>query len=212
MPPEVKTSRARRPDSRARTTRRKIVEAAHELFLTDGYAATTLQAIADRAGVAVQTVYFHFANKRTVLKHVVDVAAVGDDEPVGLLDRPWVEQLREAPDAAGVIAAWSVESARIYRRIVPIMRVVREAAGSDPETAEQEQTNRTQTLAAHRMLAEELHARGALREGLDVTAAAEELFVLMSLDVYVLVTTGLGWSPERWRTWSATTAARAVLG
>lgn len=196
---------------RARTTRRRIVLAARDLFLRDGYAATTLQEIADTAGVAVQTVYFHFGNKRTVLKHVVDVAATGDDEPVPLLERPWVARMRGADDAASALEVWAEVSQEIYERIVPVMRVVREAAGSDPDMDAQERTNRQQTLAAHGMLAEHLAERGALRANLDVVAAAEELFVLFGIDLHVLTTRELGWSVDRWRTWAVTTAAATVL-
>jgi len=196
---------------RARTTRRRIVLAARDLFLRDGYAATTLQAIADRAGVAVQTVYFHFGNKGTVLKHVVDVAATGDDEPVALMERPWVAEMRGAADAPAVLEIWAEVSQEIYERIVPIMRVVRQAAGSDPDMAAQERTNRQQTLAAHGMLAEILAERSALREDLDVARAAQELFVVFSMDVHVLTTAELGWSAERWRAWTVATAVRTVL-
>jgi AcrR family transcriptional regulator len=84
--------------SRTRATRRKITDTATELFVLDGYSATTLERIASRAGVAVQTVYFHFGNKSGVLREAVDVAAVGDDQPVAMLDRPWLEQARAEPD------------------------------------------------------------------------------------------------------------------
>lgn len=211
MADAVKTSSPTPRGDRARTTRRRIVLAARDLFLRDGYAATTLQAIADAAGVAVQTVYFHFGNKRTVLRHVVDVAATGDDEPVPLLERPWVARMRDAPDAASALEVWAEVSHEIYERIVPVMRVVREAAGSDPDMDAQERTNRRQTLAAHGMLAAHLAERGALRADLDETAAAEELFVLFGLDVHVLVTRELGWSVDRWRAWAVATAVRTVL-
>src|SRR6478672_1599863 len=92
--------------TRTRDTRRKIVTAAGELFVADGYHATTLEQIAARAGVAVQTVYFHFGNKRSVLKKAVDVAAVGDDEPTALLERPWLEQAKAASDPRRVIELW----------------------------------------------------------------------------------------------------------
>ena len=80
--------------ARANATRARIITSAYALFCESGYRGTTMESIAERAGVAVQTVYFHFGNKRTVLKEAVDVAAVGDDEPVPLLDRPWLEQIR----------------------------------------------------------------------------------------------------------------------
>src|SRR5690242_15455181 len=92
--------------AQARATRRRIVDGATELFVERGYAATTLDQIAKDAGVAVQTVYFHFRNKATVLKQILDVAAVGDDEPVPLLDRPWARRVRDEPDARRALAIW----------------------------------------------------------------------------------------------------------
>src|SRR6185312_1099317 len=119
----------RRPATRrgeqARATRRRIIDAAAMLFIDNGYPPTTLSQIADAAGVAVQTVYFHFGNKRTVLKEAVDVAAVGDDEPVALLDRPWLERVRAEPDPRRVIELWLDNSRTIMERVGPIMRVVR---------------------------------------------------------------------------------------
>src|SRR5215212_4550247 len=90
----------------ARATRRRIVDAAAEQFVSRGYGATTLEDIAEAAGVAVQTVYFHFRNKPTLLKHALDVAAVGDDEPVPLLERPWMARIRREPDPRRVITLW----------------------------------------------------------------------------------------------------------
>src|SRR4051794_36788718 len=107
--------------ARTRATRRRIVDAAAELFIADVYGATTLEQIAARAGVAVQTVYFHFGNKRTVLKEAVDIAAVGDDEPVALLERPWLGELRAEPDPRRGIELWVVSSTAIYRRIGPVI-------------------------------------------------------------------------------------------
>ena len=72
------TSAARK--AQAAATRRSILDAAHALFVADGYAATTIQAIADDAGVAVQTVYAVFGNKRR-LDQVIEAAIVGDDDP-----------------------------------------------------------------------------------------------------------------------------------
>lgn len=187
------------------------MQAARRLFLTDGYAATTLEQVAVGAGVAVQTVYFHFRNKATVLKHVVDMASVGDDEPVALLERPWMDQMRSAPDGSGAVAVWLDVSRDIYARVSPVMRVVREAAGSDPEMAEQQRLSRSQTLTAHRMLAEHLAERGCLRAGMDVDEAGEVLYGLVSLDLYVLFVDELGWSPARWQEWATDAVVRTVL-
>lgn len=199
-----------RREAQARATRRRIVEAAASLFVTHGYAATTLEQIAASAGVAVQTVYFHFGNKRTVLAQVVDVAAVGDDQPVPVLDRPWVEQLRHAADAASAVAIWCEQSAVIFARVAPILRIVREAASTDPDMAAQWHTNQQQRRTAHRMLAEHLGERDALRPDLTVEQATDILFALISLELYVLLTNDCGWTPDRWQSWTTRAALDAV--
>lgn len=143
----------------ARATRRRIVAAAAEQFVAHGYAPTRLDQIAEQAGVAVQTVYFHFANKRTLLKQALDEAAVGDDEPVPLLDRPWVRQIHAEPDPRRVIALWQEGGRSIVERVAPLMRVVRGATGTDPELAAQWAVNQEQTRTAYGALVQLLAER-----------------------------------------------------
>ncbi len=98
----------KRPDKRAqrsRLTREKIVAAARDLFVAQGYGATSLQEVADRAGVAVQTVYFVFRNKRALFKDVVDTSIAGDTEPIATMDRDWFRAACAEPTAAGQLRA-----------------------------------------------------------------------------------------------------------
>jgi AcrR family transcriptional regulator len=196
----------------ARATRRRIIGCARQLFLGQGYAATTLDQVAAAAGVAVQTVYFHFGNKRTVLKEVMDVAAVGDDEPVPLLDRPFVQAVADEPDPRRAVAIWLETSRAIFGRVAPLLSVVRDAAGADPEMAEQWRVSEGQRYIAHRSLAELLAAKGdVLRPGLTVDEAADVIFTMLSPEVYLLLTAVRGWPPARWQDWAADTIARAIL-
>ena len=142
--------RGTRRAEQARATRRRIIDQAARLFAEQGYAATTLDQIAAAADVAVQTVYFHFRNKATVLKEVVDVLAAGDDEPVPVLDRSWVRRMRDEPDGARALAIWLRTSRAIFGRVAPVMKIVRDAAGSDPQMAAQWQTNLAQRYTAQR--------------------------------------------------------------
>ena len=194
--------------TRTRITRRKIVSAAAELFVADGYHATTLEQIATRAGVAVQTVYFHFGNKRSVLKEAVDVAAVGDELPVAMLDRPWLEEARAEPDPRRVIELWVGYGRGILTRVGPIMRVVRDAAVVDPEMAEQWDANETQTAAAFRVLAEQLDLMGALRVPID--EATDILCALSGLGMY-LVLADRGWTTQQWERFVVDALTHALL-
>lgn len=203
--------KANRRTEQARATRRRIIECARVLFLEQGYAAATLDQIAARAGVAVQTVYFHFGNKRTVLKEVMDVLAVGDDAPIPLLDRPWVQQVRDEPDARRALGIWLRNSRDIFGRVAPMLSIVRDAAGADPDMAEQWRTNSRERYIAHHTLTEILAAKKALRPGLTVQKAADITFTLLSPEVYLLLTAERGWSPAQWQRWLTGTIAQAVL-
>ncbi|WP_035931168.1 TetR/AcrR family transcriptional regulator [Pseudofrankia sp. EUN1h] len=197
---------------KTRLTRRRIVAAAADLFLDQGYGATTLDQVAARAGVAVQTVYFHFGNKATLLKEALDVAAVGDDEPVALLDRPWLEELTAEPDPVRVIEIWTIGGAEIMGRVAPLLAVVRGTVGTDPDLAAQWDVNERQRRTAFRALADLLADRAALRPELTVEDAADLAFLITSAENYIVATGTLGWSPERWRTTTATLLAQALLG
>ena len=195
-------------NSRSRVTRRKITDAATHLFIAEGYGVTTLEQIAARAGVAVQTVYFHFGNKSSVLKEAVDIAVVGDDQPIGILDRPWLDEARAEPDPARVIALWTAYGSGILTRVGPIMKVVRDAAVVDPAMAEQWATNEAQTASAFRVLAEQLDAMGALR--VPVAEAVAILCALSGLDVYLSLA-ARGWTPQQWEGFVVDSLTHALL-
>jgi len=197
---------------KTRLTRRRIVAAAADLFLDQGYGATTLDQVAARAGVAVQTVYSHFGNKATLLKEALDVAAVGDDEPVALLDRPWLQEITAEPDPVRVIELWTVGSREILERVAPLLAVVRGTVGTDPDLAAQWDVSEGQRRTAFRALADLLAGRDALRRGLTVEDAADLAFLIASAENYVVATDTLGWAPERWRRTTASLLARALLG
>jgi AcrR family transcriptional regulator len=191
-----------------RATRRRIVDAAAELFVAEGYGSTTLEQIARRAGVAVQTVYFHFGNKRTVLKEAVDVAAVGDDEPVALLQRPWWEEVHAEPDPRRALDLWMDASRMIVERVGPIMRVVRDAAASDPEMAAQWAANKEQSATAFRSFAQVLHDRGALRVPVD--EATDILCGLLGLELHAVLV-DRGWTSDHWQRWVTEAVVAALL-
>jgi len=101
MPGAVKSRRgydSPRRREQAAETRLKILDAAGELFARDGYAAVAMPAIADRAGVALKTVYLAFGTKAGVLHGLWDVRLGGDDQPIPVTERPWYRELLEGDD------------------------------------------------------------------------------------------------------------------
>ncbi|MFD0475063.1 TetR/AcrR family transcriptional regulator [Nonomuraea thailandensis] len=120
-------SGVKRPGKRAQKaheTRRRILSAALELFVRDGYGATNLQDVAGKAGVAVQTIYFVFGSKRALLKELLDVTIAGDDEPVATMDRPWYVDALAACTAQDMLRAYVAGATSVLERVAPIGRVL----------------------------------------------------------------------------------------
>jgi AcrR family transcriptional regulator len=210
-PVKRKTQRGTRRAEQARATRRRIADHAQALFLRQGYAATTLDQIAAGAEVAVQTVYFHFGNKATVLKQVIDMLAVGDDEPVPMRDRDWFQQMWEEPNGQRALAIWTGASLAILTRLAPLLKVVRDAAGADPEMAAQWQAIQQQRLSDFGVFARVLADKDALCPGLDAERATDILFGLISPELYLLFTADRGWAPSRWEQWVNATLTATIL-
>ena len=113
-------------------TEQRIIAAATELFLADGYVATTLEAVARRARVGARTVYVRFGTKAALFKRVVDVAIVGDTQPVDVLGRDWMRAALTAPTAAERIAASAAAGRQIMARTGALFAVAQQAAAVEP--------------------------------------------------------------------------------
>src|SRR6266540_7187996 len=150
-PAPIRASSIRAPRRpKAQATRRRILDAARRLFVERGYVATTIEAIAAEAGVAVPTVYLAFGTKRALLVELLDIAAVGDEEPVALLERPWVDEIRHDPDPESQLRRWVREGRHIAARVAALWEVARNAAPADPDIAAQVHRYKTLTLQGHR--------------------------------------------------------------
>ncbi|MFG1914270.1 TetR/AcrR family transcriptional regulator [Micromonospora sp. NPDC048898] len=199
--------KVKRPDKRAersRRTREKVVEAARELFVTQGYGATSLQEVADRAGVAVQTVYFVFRNKRALFKDVVDTSIAGDAEPIATMDREWFRAACAEPTAAGQLRAHVHGTREILGRVAPIMPLIAAAAATDPEIAAQWPDGPDPRYTVQYAAAEALVGKPDTRPGLSVEMAADLLFGLLSPQLYLIFVRDRDWSPDTWEEWART--------
>ena len=187
---------------RSRQTRRRILQAAYELFIEQGYGATTLQGIADRAGVAVQTIYFAFGNKPSLLKELVDVTIAGDDEPIPTMRRAWFLDALAAGTAKAQLRTHVQGTCAILQRVAPIMDVLRAAGAQDPSLASMWQQDSDPRLEVHTAAARSLVTKPGAKAGLSVDDAADVLFGLLSPELYLLFVRDRGWTPERWEQWA----------
>jgi AcrR family transcriptional regulator len=204
---EVKGKRG----DRARETRRRIIDAAAALFVDQGYGATKLQQIADKAGVAVQTVYFVFRNKPTLLKELVDVVIAGDDEPVATMDRPWFRAVADAATADSALAALVTGTRTTLERVAVITEMLRAAAATDPEIRDlwPEQADPRYTVISTAV--ESLMSKPGARSGVPTGEATDIVHALLSPELFLILTRDRGWPPAAWERWAYNTLASQLI-
>ena len=200
-----------RRQAQARETREQILTAARSLFITRGFAGTTMEAVAQEAGVAVETVYVAFGSKRTLLARLVDRAVGGDDEPVQVLDRPAPQQVKSEPDQRRQLQLFASDMASIMERVGPLFGVMRAAATTEPEIA----TLLERLLNARRenlgIFVKWLTHNGPLRPGLSEGEATDTVWTLTSAEVHHLLTVDRGWSREHYVQWLGDTLVLILL-
>ena len=198
-------------DEQARRTRRAIVTAAHDLFLAQGYAATTIDAIAEAAHVARRTVFNSVGGKAALLKLALDWAIVGDDEPVAMADRPAIKAILGEPDPRKALLLWAQAVTDVAARTAPLGEVLTAAADIDPAAAELlAETSRNRMLGAT-AFTRYLASLGGLAAGMTERRAAELCWALMDGHLYRLLVAQRGWSTADFTRWLSDSLAAALL-
>lgn len=199
-------------EEQARLTRRRILEAARELFLEQGYTATTMNAIAGRARVSAQTVYKAFGTKPALVKRLHDVTLAGDDEPVAMADRPEMRALREETDPAEYLRAYARIGRVLLDRLGPLVGVlVAGAQAGDEDLRRYVETVDRERLVGTGMAARRLVELGAI-DPADEDRARDSIWTLNSVQVWSLLTEQRGWSADEYAEWVGDTMVATVLG
>ena len=191
-----------------RQTEDRIIAAATELFLADGYVATTLEAVARRAQVGARTVYVRFGTKAALFKRVVDVAIVGDTLPVDVLSRDWAQAAVTAPTAAERIAAGAAIGRQIMERTGALFAVAQQAAAVEPLIAGFWQQGREQSRHAQAVFWTRMAENGLLDPRVDLAWLIDTASILASAETYLVITRMLGWDLDEYENWLVTTSAR----
>jgi AcrR family transcriptional regulator len=192
-------------------TEERILAAATGLFLADGYVATTLEAVARRARVGARTVYLRFGTKAALFKRVIDVAIVGDTQPVDVLGRDWMQEALTAPTAAERLAASAAASRQIMERAGALFAVAQQAAAVEPLIAGFWQQGREQTRHAHAVFWTRMADDGLLDPGVDLAWAIDTSTILGAAETYLLITRLTGWDLDAYQDWLVTTGTRLAL-
>jgi AcrR family transcriptional regulator len=169
-----------------------------------------MSAIASEAGVSVQTLYLAFGSKAGILSATLDVAIAGDDEPVPLIDRPWVQALRVEEDGRRAVALMCREVAQLFRRVAPLHVAIRAATG-DAEVADLLARDQQSRYATQLEFVAILAAKPEFNADLGEDRGADLVYCLLSEAVYLLFCGDRNWSVEEWTDWVAVTLSNELF-
>jgi AcrR family transcriptional regulator len=185
----------------ARQTRLRILDAAEHLFQERGYGVATVDGIASLAGVATDTVYATFGNKRGILHALMDVRVGGDDRDVAVLDREGPQAVRAERDQRRQLERFARDIASIIERARPVDDIMRGAAAVDVQVAALRSGLQEQRHMNMRSFVGWVAANGPLRDGLGEEEAATIVWTLTSPEVHRLLRVERGWTAERYVAW-----------
>ena len=196
-----RTYNSPRRQEQAAATRAQILAVAQRLFERDGYAGTSVAAVAADAGVSLKTVYVVFETKAGLLRAVWHrvLRGEGDGLPVG--DQPWFRRVLDEPDPRTQLRLNAGNSREVKERAGPILDVIRSAAPGDDDIGALWHRIETEFHANQRLVVESLHRKRALRKGLGVAAATDILWALNHPGVYRSLVGDRGWSAARYERW-----------
>jgi AcrR family transcriptional regulator len=203
--------RSRLRAEQAAQTRLRILEASGDLFAERGYGATTIDAVAARAGVAVDTVYATFGTKKGMLSALIDLRVTDSSEGSDVLAGEGPRALRKVSNQRQMLAGFAADIVPRIERVRPIDDVMQSAAAIDPEIAELRARMQENRLSKLRTFIEWLAANGALRREMDVDEAATIAWTLTSPEVNRLLRDVRGWSSQRYQEWLSATLVRVLL-
>ncbi len=188
-----------------------MLESAKELFVAQGFGATTMGQIAAAAGVAVQTMYYTFKTKGQLLIEVIEVSAAGGDEPVAPPLRAWVREMLAASSAPRVLALGVENGTGIYERVAGLWPAVDAAAAVDSAVHDYWRGVIANRRGGQRGMVARVAELGALRRTLDVERATDLAAVLTGPDVYRDLVQEARWPVPVYKAWLFTTLIQQLL-
>jgi AcrR family transcriptional regulator len=195
----------------AAATRQHILETAQRVFEAEGYASTSVAAVAAAAEVSTKTLYLAFSTKSGLLRSLWDVALGGQDDQQPVTTRAWYQEMAEEPDPERRLRLNARNSRTVKERAGGMLRVISDAAQVDPDARALWQLIQTEFLDNQATIVRMLHDQGSLRPGLEVDRAADILWTLNHPDLWRLLVVDRGWTPEAYEAWVADTACAQLL-
>ena len=193
----------------AALTRQRILDAAGDRFVSQGYARTTIRQIAEAATVSPDTVYAVFGSKARVLTALIDQRLAPTPGVANVLDRPEATSVRDETDQRRQLQKFAHDMAAVSTRVRPVYEILRTASAVEPEMAVIRAEMDAYRLRNMRQVAQWVAERGPLR--VDVERAGEIIWALASPDLSRMLCDDRGWTEDEYGDWLADTLVSALL-
>ena len=187
----------------AEATRERICAAAERLFLRDGYARTSIRAVAREAGVAQATVYLTFSTKSALLNAtILRATGAGEGKPLSaILAAPPADMLSRLADAHAVAMG----------RAARIIALGESALLTDPDLRPLRDRAHANLRAAYTAIAQRLADAQLLQPEITAAGAADTLYAICNETTYLRLTHDGARSPKRYATWLTATLEATLL-
>lgn len=202
---------ASRRRAAAQRTRSRVLEAARSLFIANGYVATTVAAIAGRAGVSPDTVYTAVGTKPVLFAELIELALSGTDRAVEGGERDYAIRMRAESDASAKLAIYATAVTELQGRLAPLFVVLAQAAPAAPELATLWRQITDRRATNMRRLAADLTSTGAMRTDLTTEEIADIIWTMNGSEYYSLLVIDRGWPPARFEQWLYDAWCRTLL-
>ncbi len=195
----------------AAATRAAVLSAARELFVNNGYSATTITDIAAKARVSPDTIYATVGRKPALLRELVESAISGTEHPVPAEQRDYVLRIAAADTAVEKITIYAHAITAIQQRMAPVFLALRDAATTDGECAAlwRDIANRRATNMG--TFATDLRNTGALREDLTNDQVADIIWSMNAAEYWDLLVRERCWTPDQFAEWLTDAWTRLLL-
>jgi AcrR family transcriptional regulator len=198
--------------AQANETRRRILEAAHKLFIERGYAGATAEAIAEEAGVAAQTIYAIFKTKKKLIVSLMNVSpASGAEDLAPMSERASIQAIWQERDPRRQLQIFAQVVAGNLNQVAEVSEIMRDAAKIEPDFHRILQKLNKQRLEHMTFAVQQFAANGPFREKIDDAYATDIVWTLTSPEVFLLLMRNRGWSKEKYAEWLADMLIRVLL-
>jgi AcrR family transcriptional regulator len=195
----------------AAATRLAVLAAARELFVSNGYTATTVAEIAERARVSADTVYATVGRKPALLRELVETAISGSEQAVPAEQRDYVARIRAAISAREKITIYAQAITGIQQRMAPVFLALRDAASTDQECASLWAEIATRRATNMRTFAADLRTTGELRTDRSDDQVADIIWSMNAAEYWVLLVRERAWTPAQFEAWLTDAWTRLLL-